>query len=260
MTDAENHLVAAHAYLELVWSPIRHLYADGRGRGAALIWVARGRGFKLPALSRTQQAWKASERMRDDLAAKGLWDRGAPTPEGKRLVRSWTWIDGRADLTTAARRIVDCAGKGWCRQGGWVAETLVCGWPWGGDTGPLTYLQILLTPALIDGWIESQSTCAGHAFYRLRDADVDIEREAAESMPAELDYRKEAADAYGNHLISLRRLLLSGALGIDTGGELGEIPLAVGVGMLDESKSYHDVGELLFAEWAPRTEAASDGN
>jgi hypothetical protein len=125
-----------------------------------------------------------------------------------------------------------------------VPETIIAGHPWGASTDPFIDLEICLIPALIDGWVQSASTCQGHAFYRLTDIDMDIEAAAAESMPEELQFRDEYFDKYIEHTQQLRRMLLAGSLNINPGGEIGELPLPVGVPLVNAAKNYDPAPEF----------------
>jgi hypothetical protein len=255
MDTAHNHLMLAHAFLEVAWRPVRRLFMEPKK--APIVFAARRAGLRLPSFANDQRGWKRDQLERDRLISQGLWSKGTLTAAGKRLVRAWTWGTDRDDLLKVADRIRECVRRGWCRDdAAWVPESIIAGYPWGGCSDPFIDLEFCLVPALIDGWIESASTCQGHAFYRLVDLDVDFAAAAAESMPEELLFRNDYLDKYIEHAQQLRKMLLAGSLNINPSGEIGEIPLPVGAPLVNAAKNYDPAPE--FGPLFPRAEAAAD--
>jgi hypothetical protein len=242
-----DFLLQHHAGLEVLWTPVRHAFKEKR---AALIFAARREGYLRPPVNASdQRGWKRGQRSRDQLTSRGLWAAGRITAEGRRWVRARCWMTTAEHLREAVRRIEKCVAQRRCRQAGWVPETFVAGHKWGASSLPLADAQIVLLPALIDQWIKSQSTVRGHVFYRLADG-VDGEAAIAETMPEEIQFDGPCCSRHEQHRLHLKTLLLSGRLNISTLGELGGIPLPVGVPMLDESRTYDDIPFGLLVEGA----------
>jgi hypothetical protein len=242
MTDlATDILIRRLAQSDAPWLPLRR--ADWRNAGA--IWHARQPDAAAAPLY--AGAADGAERMRYSrahaaLVRDGLMTSGKPavaklTARGVRVARGLSWQSTAAELREALNRLAARVAAGDCLEnppgypaGRYVPEPFIAGVPWGGDTLPFGVLSVVLSvvllPALRAGLVDSASSAQGHVCYSLPHGPV-TDKQLAALVDADLadTFDEDAADVWREQHKASRQQILDA----DAGGELGFIPLHVGI-------------------------------
>jgi hypothetical protein len=240
------------------WLPVRKRDRDSAGASGAVCLAQQKADApsQLPGDESCDADRKRSSRATAALVRGGYLLRSRArfaslTATGRRYARALAWPYTLAELAEAVRRLGertaagDATAAGYGTADGYVPETFIAGTAWGPscDTGALACLDRLMLPVLRAGLVESASTRHGHVCYRLMSGPITADQLAELVDGDAADFRSDLADVYREQLTATR----SATIATDAGGELGHLPIYLG--LLRSHRKYDDVRgiEPLFA-------------
>ncbi len=135
---------------------------------------------------------------------------------------------GMSYATECLQRLARLAGKPGTGIDGYVPETLATGTVWGdGNEDVLGQFQFDILPALVRGWVVSETTVHGHAWYKLTDNGLGVVAGHIEP-PAFTDLPEPIMNGMSLYFDSLDAARANiDAMAPLKAGELGFIPAAV---------------------------------
>jgi DNA-binding PadR family transcriptional regulator len=225
------------AETDAIWLPIRS-WGD---RTSANVGIARAaypaRGVAWASGMCSSREGMAALRDLAALEANGLLvvvrDKGRAvsvrlTDAGDELARALVGIPTLAAGVLTVRELArHCDREPRTMDRLWVPETTLADHPWGaGDSGPFRIVEQMALPALVRGWVVSNSDMAGRAYYRLTPAGWALaDGDAAAPDVPTVDFDEDVRGVYGQRLrLALDRLASETPR---TTMEIGPLPLPV---------------------------------
>jgi len=230
MNDTNLLIVRILARIDAVFLPMRKWKRPLPGNtsaaranyraGLGVLWVAGGSALERTRLSRVLADAKAAGLV-TVLGSAARVSHVALSEGAEARARALVGLPSLQEAVACARQIAqDTAGATWP----WLIETVPAFTSWGeaGASSRFMDLEDTLLPALVRGWVDSNSDSHGRVAYRLTDEGA-AALAGRQSWPAaEVEYDGELAEAYYAALKSA----LSALAGKERNpGEIGRHPL-----------------------------------